>query len=137
MKRAYISCPLEAALAAKNHGFEFFVKFPNYDCPYEVVCMEDDDICDVESALKYIDRSFKDYKIYIADESLPLLDPKLGDLVKQFGRSAADCIYNLREDICGKKTFIWQTGEYNFYSSIEKIIQRNGKPFPTIQYEDV
>jgi hypothetical protein len=124
--RAYISCPLEAALAAKNFGFEY-----DHD-DYGRISPDD-----FFHELPELSSIHLDGNFYIAPESLPLLYPLVGDLVWH------------------DEYFIWkreQTKQYidaHFFGldtdgnrlspfcGTSRIIQRNNKPFPAIQYEDV
>lgn len=134
--KVYIECPLEAALAAKNFGMKFYVRFPKYNCPFSGVCMEGDDVCDVESAIKYIEESLNSYKIYLCEESLPLLEPMEDDIVSFFNHRN-NRIYGTVLNT-ERKLRIHISSELRWKSTTRdlKIIQRNGKPFPIIQYEE-
>ena len=130
-RRAYIDCPLSAALAAKNHGFKFVNKGGD-----ELVLVQE--MSGRHVFQKWTDAYFsgKPYRqlidfcgdYYIDGESLPLLEPMVGDLLHGYHDNPK--LYNpsffiLPEDF-NIKCYGWEF----------KIIQRNNHPFPTIQYED-
>lgn len=131
-KRPYISCPLEAALAIQNHGFCFVdIHGERYGTPSMVIHF-------------YYNKP-RPQRHLIAPESLPLLEPMDGDWV-----SANDMCYRKRTskdgqftiyEICGYSTrdgYRFPKNEHceSQFLNVMKIIHRNGKPFPTIQYED-
>ncbi len=117
-RKAYIECPLEAALAAKNFEFKLLYGVGT-DEPDQVATNED-------FAAHYLDESEVYY--WIAPESLPLLEPIVGDLLH--GSHDNRKLYN--------DSYFVLPEDFNLqcYGWTFKIIQRNNKPFPTIQYAE-
>lgn len=144
--KPYIACALEAALAAKNHGFKYGIKHNGkiiYDCMSEWNPPTDEwkPMDDVDDILEY------DGICYIHPESLLLLEPMVGDIVIAY-------------DIPHTKYLISADYENAIINSVHayekdhilqiqrekmdivmmmpnwRIIQRNGLPFPKIQYEE-
>lgn len=111
-RRAFIRCPLEAALAVKNFGFKFITNGDSLLIPDEYI---------YEEAGNYL--CYGKSKRYISPDSLPLLEPKKDDLY------AHDCA-------CGWLTtspsvdWLRQLGHF-------RIIQRDGKPFPKVEWEEI
>lgn len=152
---AFIKCPFEAIAAMQNFGFKLVTDFGHYRCDYGDTCSLDDDDCliDIESAIDYI-KKVSPKKIYIADESLPLLEPMVGDYVivldESWGvESGQVCRITYNEQTgnlwidCFTRDFQVFGPDGIYYKKIDEtitikaIILRNGKPFPTIQYEAV
>lgn len=146
--RPYISCPLSAALAAKNFGFKFIVyptpeQINEYDSvePWDWLhtchdnfCLE---VCHIEDAISYIKEASTN-KIYIAEESLPLLEPMVWqDVVAvETHRNNGKEKYGLLSNKTGMSVCVGGMIISRDHIVRLKIIQRNGKPFPRIEYED-
>lgn len=118
--KPYISCALEAALAAKNHGFKFIDK--------ETCSEEREYIITYELILEGGDFHRPLNKYYIAEESLPLLEPLNDDwgvinTLVDYERCDTVEIY-----VCAKY-------DLNVRGNFQ-IIWRNGLPFPKVQYEE-
>lgn len=132
--KPYISCPLQAALAAKNFGFSYTIyptkeQIDEYDSsePWDWLysCHESyHDCCHIEDAIAYIEEA-SSHKIYIAEESLPLLAPMVGDLVMTKKRECPAC----------ESDYI-EVSQYTDKDNIKTIIRRNNKAFPDISYEN-
>ncbi len=129
--KPYIDCALEAAFAAKNHGFSFIDGGTNVEFGI--------------TKATYKNRAFDDYscffdggwdgsttlwkrRYYIGAESLILINPVEGDIGKLNDGSVG---------IFGKP-FIekWCRDGVLYLPSEGEIIQRNNKPFPAIQYDE-
>jgi hypothetical protein len=65
---------------------------------------------------------------YIHPDSLLLLKPKMGDVIKQWDDPNHHLIYDIGER-SGKPVYFLCDTSYNFFESIERITQRDGKPF--------
>ena len=112
-RRYFIECPLEAALAAKNHGFRF--------------THDGDNECDIIALIAGgIFVNFWNIKLYLHPDSLPLLDARIGDLTDKWdGYSHQYELMETEEDI----------EMYNSWAGDKFIEKRNGKPFPEVQWE--
>ncbi len=126
-RRAYISCPLEAALAAKNFGFEFKCLANIRGNDWKII----EDILEIElDCYREVITHYQLSKYYIKEESLHLLEPMGGDLIYQRHNN------RINDDLDSYS--VW---EKNFNTKFEgwtfTIIQRQGKPFPKIEWEDV
>ena len=132
-KLAFVRCALEAALAHKNFGMRFFFRYENG---------EDLAIRGYDNFFAYANTSL-DIKYYLADESLPLLDPQSDDIMMHYVEYVAG--YG---GVNEKEYYLTWKETKPYYDGTEKplpefhplaepiIIRRNGKPFPTIEYED-
>ena len=120
-KRPYIECPLEAALAAKHHGFKFENEYMNR-------------AIEVEDFAHFTDEYYRDH---LTKESLSLLQPKIGDMYFWIsGEGTPWWEYHAR--------FIYDNDTVELAKCAlskpelkSRIIQRNNQPFPKIEYEDV
>lgn len=140
--KPYIKCPLEAALAAKNFGFKFkdennrTMKWAKREGLIVMGCNGWNEVSLNDSRTKY----------YIAAESLPLLEPMVGDII--FGRAVVSWS-GTKYDYCDRieeiddQCYTLQSGpeitrgEYlDDGDESFRIIQRNNKPFPEIHYEN-
>ncbi len=126
-KIPYIDCALEAALAAKNHGFRFVREHGKEIEHYDLVNLE----------LMFPDGITS--KIYIHPDSMGLLDALPGDLVYTHCQGDID-----RYATVGENTMYLHTRpspgrikEIREGGGIATIIQRQGKAFPDIQWEEV
>jgi hypothetical protein len=69
-----------------------------------------------------------DERLYIHPDSLHLLEPQVGDLIKQWGSQAGVPIYDIGA-MNGKPCYFMPNNSFNYLSSMERIIQRNGIAF--------
>jgi len=143
-KRYFYDCPLKAAYMKKHHGMKLQVhhSFENEDYGFlDVIGIYEYDEAwgDIEyiQAIKqnegYGEQSFQfdpdcGKVFYIHPDSVPLLEPQMGDVIKQWGSLAGVPIYDIGERN-GNPVYFMPDSSYNYFESMEKIIQRDGKPF--------
>lgn len=126
--RAYIDCPLEAALATKNFGFKFDV-WSYYSST--MVVQNSNYIYEIANIVDGDERCF------VAPESLPLLDPVVGDVViNPDGMVATIMIDGLVGHQYAANYGVALKNAIEWVGTCASIIQRNGKPFPAIKYEE-
>lgn len=125
--KPYISCPLSAALAAKNFGFKFVNRHTESD-PNNGV-----DYGGMMDGLSSIHHSLWAKPLYIHDDSLPLLQPMVGDLIAYKGEPM---IVESIETPDPPSYIVYYDHLPKKLNSDVVIIQRNGLPFPKIQYEE-
>ena len=148
--RPYIECPLSAALAAKNFGFKFIVprELMAYDNQYDINNKDmngfkynwNDPINYVKlHNVQDIDSSWTDVKwrkmvYFIAPESLPLLNPMVGDLIEFiFAEQPYEIV---KEDGNSLRDKHLSFARHKIREGTAIVIQRNNKPFPEIHYEN-
>lgn len=67
-------------------------------------------------------------KYILTAESVELLKPRIGDLIKQWGSLAGMPIYDIALKT-GGLAYVMPGNEYNYFGSMERIIERNNKAF--------
>lgn len=134
MPRPYIKCPLSAALAAKNFGFKFV------DGHTECLRLHSEwmSVYDLSMVISHVPGWGK---FYIHNESLPLLQPVVGDLFyvgrKEFPYHEVVYDDDRRADRETPFKRIFTANSWYRNPNIDFwIILRNGLPFPKVQYEE-
>lgn len=144
-RKAYISCPLEAALAAINQK----IMFVSADGNNLFFTIGDGEVAWYEEFIterRIFNEIYSHGKFFVNDNSFTLFDPVVGDII--FGRAIVSWSGD-KYDYCGRikeiddQCYVLQSGpelprgEYlDDGDESFRIIQRNGKPFPAIEYED-
>ena len=135
--KPYIACPLEAALAAKNFGFRFIDK--------QIGAIFLSDLIMLIAGTHQLQTKAIP-RLYIFSGDIHLLDPMVGDLCELKGNPEYDH-YDLTWELILKKYDMhphgveFDTENSSFYRGklqglLNRIIQRNRKPFPEIHYEN-
>lgn len=134
-KRPYIACPLEAALAVKNFNLKAALSNQSFNIQFEDKSGARLDHQVVKNQMTWWYRinnePYLGSEFYLREGSLPLLEPMVGDLVEV---NRGQILYGIITDLEKNTGFYingthW--GSYDF-----KIIQRNGKQFPKIEWEE-
>lgn len=121
MSKYFIKCALEAALAAKNHGFKYYTKL-----------VDANDVNWLDPGC-YINLrgSWVVGKYYIADESLALLEIQIGDILIANYKSQAEYVFHIMNDDSA-----YEIARYKSNCPDGRIIFRNNLPFPKIEVDD-
>ena len=135
MTRPYIKCPLEAALAFKNLGFKIVSK---YQSSLTLMEFHHGGYWVASDGIGYTG------VLYISDESLPLLEPMVGDICELKGNPDYDH-YDTTWEVILKINDLpdpieFETDNSGFYRGkfqecFTRIVERNGKPFPKIEQD--
>lgn len=132
MTRYYYTDPLAAAWMAKQYGMQFEPREKSWNKieHWTSLIAELEDCHSIEE-----DRARGKY--YIHPDSLPLLEPNIGDLVIFLNARTTHIVSDVCSFASGYKTISVQDKDNNFYPEELKIIQRNNIAFIWPEREEV
>lgn len=119
-KRYFYRCPIAAAWQLKSHNILCQVNFTHYDGDYYLPC-------DEEALLDIMKRG--NHKFYISQDSVPLLQPMVGDMVTNIGMVAQ------RVESIGSIYLQHASGQYTLKIDA-KIIMRNNLAWISPEVEE-